>query len=44
MAVVIRPDKNLTVQKLVGVMDALRIARITKVGVVTEAAGGGAAP
>lgn len=44
VAVVIRPDKTLTVQKLVGVMDALRTARITKVGVVTEAAGGGAAP
>ena len=43
VAVVIRPDKNLTVQKLVGVMDALRAARITKVGVVTEAAGGSAA-
>ena len=44
VAVVIRPDKNLTVQKLVGVMDALRAARIAKVGVITEAAGGGAAP
>ena len=42
VAVVIRPDKNLTVQKLVGVMDALRAARIAKVGVVTEAAGGAA--
>ena len=39
MAVVIRPDKTLTVQKLVGVMDALRTARIAKVGVITEAAG-----
>ena len=42
VAVVIRPDKNLTVQKLVGVMDALRDARIAKVGVITEAAGGAA--
>ena len=42
VAVVIRPDKNLTVQKLVGVMDALRTARISKVGVITEAAGGAA--
>lgn len=41
VAVVIRPDKNLTVQKLVGVMDALRTARISKVGVITEATGGG---
>lgn len=39
VAVVIRPDRNLTVQKLVGVMDALRAARISKVGVITEAAG-----
>ena len=44
VAVVIRPDKNLTVQKLVGVMDALRTARIAKVGVITEATGGAAAP
>ena len=42
VAVVIRPDKNLTVQKLVGVMDSLRAARIAKVGVITEAAGGAA--
>ena len=39
-AVIIRPHKELTVQKLVGVMDALREARLTKVGVVTEQAGG----
>ena len=44
VAVVIRPDKTLTVQKLVGVMDALRTAHISKVGVITEATGGGAAP
>ena len=42
VAVVLRPHKELTVQKLVGVMDALREARITKVGVTTEQAGGGA--
>ena len=39
-AVIIRPHKELTVQKLVGVMDALRDARIGKVGIVTEQAGG----
>ena len=38
-AVIIRPHKELTVQKLVGVMDALREARIGKVGIVTEQAG-----
>ncbi len=38
-AVIIRPHKELTVQKLVGVMDALREARISKVGIVTEQAG-----
>ncbi len=42
-AVVIRPDKNLTVQQLVGVMDSLRAARIMKVGIVTEQ-GGAVAP
>jgi biopolymer transport protein ExbD len=36
VAVVIRPHKELTVQKLVGVMDALRAAQIAKVGIVTE--------
>ena len=30
MAVIIRPHKELTVQKLVGVMDALRDARIAQ--------------
>ena len=44
VAVVIRPDKGLTVQKLVGVMDGLRAAKITKVGIVTEQAGAGAVP
>ena len=38
VAVIIRPHKELTVQKLVGVMDALRDARIAKVGIVTEQA------
>ena len=38
-AVIIRPHKELTVQKLVGVMDAVREARIGKVGIVTEQAG-----
>lgn len=40
VAVVIRPHKELTVQKLVGVMDSLRAAKIAKVGIVTEQAGG----
>ena len=44
VAVVIRPHKELTVQKLVGVMDSLRAAKIAKVGIVTEQAGTGAAP
>ncbi len=38
-AVIIRPHKELTVQKLVGVMDAVRDAHIGKVGMVTEQAG-----
>ncbi len=40
-AIIIRPHRELTVQKLVGVMDAVRDARIGKVGIVTEQAGGG---
>ena len=44
VAVVIRPDKGLTVQKLVGVMDSLRAAKIAKVGIVTEEAGVNAVP
>ncbi len=36
IAVVIRSHKELAVQKLVDVMDALRRARITRVGVVTN--------
>ncbi len=39
LAVVIRPHKELTVQKLVGVMDILRATHIAKVGVITEADG-----
>jgi biopolymer transport protein ExbD len=38
VAVVLRPHKELTVQQLVGVMDCLRNARISKVGIVTEQA------
>ena len=38
VAVVLRPHKELTVQQLVGVMDCLRRARISKVGIVTEPA------
>ncbi len=37
LAVVIRPDRELPVQKLVNVMDALQRAQITKVGVATKA-------
>ena len=36
-AVVIRPDRELPVQKLIGVMDALQRAQITKVGIATKA-------
>jgi len=35
VAVVIRSDKELAVQKLIDVMDAVQRAKITKVGVVT---------
>ena len=38
VAVVLRPHKELTVQQLVGVMDCLRNAKISKVGIVTEQA------
>jgi biopolymer transport protein ExbD len=38
VAVVLRPHKELTIQQLVGVMDCLRKARISKVGIVTEQA------
>jgi biopolymer transport protein ExbD len=37
VAVVIRPDRELPVQKLIGVMDALQRAEITKVGIATKA-------
>jgi biopolymer transport protein ExbD len=36
VAVVIRPDRNLPVQKLVNLMDALQRADITKVGIATQ--------
>jgi biopolymer transport protein ExbD len=37
VAVVIRPDRDLPVQKLVNLMDALQRAEITKVGIATKA-------
>jgi biopolymer transport protein ExbD len=37
VAVVIRPDRDLPVQKLVSLMDALQRAEITKVGIATKA-------
>ena len=37
VAVVIRPDRELPVQKLIALMDALQRAQITKVGIATEA-------
>jgi biopolymer transport protein ExbD len=37
VAVVIRPDRELPVQKLVMLMDTLRRAQITKVGIATKA-------
>src|SRR2546427_4100401 len=37
VAIVIRPDRELTVQKLVTLMDALQRAEITKVGIATKA-------
>lgn len=36
LAVVIRPDRDLPVQKLVALMDALQRAEITKVGIATK--------
>lgn len=39
VAVVIRPDRELPVQKLVTLMDALQRAEITKVGIATKAEG-----
>lgn len=37
VAIVIRPDRDLPVQKLIGVMDALQRAGIMKVGIATKA-------
>jgi biopolymer transport protein ExbD len=37
VAVVIRPDRQLPVQKLIMLMDTLRRAQITKVGIATRA-------
>lgn len=37
LAVVIRPDRELPVQKLIGLMDALQRAEISKVGIATKA-------
>jgi biopolymer transport protein ExbD len=37
VAVVIRPDRELPVQKLIALMDTLREAQITKVGIATKA-------
>src|SRR5262249_16677789 len=39
-AVVIRPDKDLPVQKLIGLMDLLERAQITKVGIATKESSG----
>jgi biopolymer transport protein ExbD len=37
IAIVIRPDRELPVQKLIALMDALKQAQITKVGIATRA-------
>jgi biopolymer transport protein ExbD len=37
LAIVIRPDRDLPVQKLIVLMDALQRAGITKVGIATKA-------
>ena len=37
IAVVIRPDRDLPVQKLIALMDALKQAQITKLGIATKA-------
>ncbi len=37
IAIVIRPDRELPVQKLVSLMDTLQRAQITKVGIATKA-------
>jgi biopolymer transport protein ExbD len=36
VAVVIRPDRELSVQKLIALMDAVQRAQITKVGIATK--------
>jgi biopolymer transport protein ExbD len=38
VAIVIRPDRELPVQKLISLMDALQRAQINKVGIATKAA------
>ncbi|MFL6589771.1 MAG: ExbD/TolR family protein [Chthoniobacterales bacterium] len=37
LAIVIRPDRDLPVQKLIALMDALQRAQINKVGIATKA-------
>ena len=37
LAIVIRPDRELPVQKLIALMDALQRAQISKVGIATKA-------
>jgi biopolymer transport protein ExbD/biopolymer transport protein TolR len=37
VAIVIRPDRDLPVQKLIALMDAVQRAEITKVGIATKA-------
>ena len=37
VAIVIRPDRELPVQKLIGLLDAVQRAGITKVGIATKA-------
>jgi biopolymer transport protein ExbD len=37
LAIIIRPDRELPVQKLISLMDALQGAEITKVGIATRA-------
>ncbi len=37
IAVVIRPDRDLPVQKLIALMDALKQAQISKIGIATRA-------
>jgi biopolymer transport protein ExbD len=37
VAIVIRPDRDLPVQKLISLMDALQRAQINKVGIATKA-------